>query len=247
MIEEQIEIPMPAGTADAFVCRPEGERRWPGVIYLTDIGGIRPVFHDMARRLAAEGYVVLMPNVFYRTARPPVFEHKPGASEEQFRKRFAELTAPLSPEAIESDALAWLSVLDRHASVTAGAKIGVAGYCYTGGVAMRTAAALPERVAAAASFHGGGLATDAPSSPHLLLPRIQAQLYFGHAVRDRSMPEEAIRKLDSALGEWGGVYQSEIYDGAYHSWTVPDSPVYNQLQAERAFSKLTELFARALR
>ena len=127
------------------------------------------------------------------------------------------------------------------------AKIGVVGYCYTGGVAMRTAAALPERVAAAASFHGGGLATDAPASPHLLLPRIQAQLYFGHAVRDRSMPEEAIRKLDAALVEWGGVYQSEVYDGAYHSWTVPDSPVYNQPQAERAFSKLTELFARALR
>jgi len=237
---------MAGGTADAVVYWPEGERQWPGVLHLTDIGGIRPAYHDMARRLAAEGYVVLMPNVFYRTSRPPVLERKPGDSEEVFRKRFAELTSPLTPEAIEGDAAIYLDVLARHPAVLAGSRFGVVGYCYTGGFALRVAAACPSRVAAAASFHGGSLATEAPASPHLLLPRIQAQLYFGHAVNDRSMPAEAIRTLDAALEKWGGKYRSEIYEGAYHSWTASDSPVYNAAQAERAFSKLTELLAAAL-
>jgi len=109
------------------------------------------------------------------------------------------------------------------------------------------AAAQPDKVAAAASFHGGGLYTDSPTSPHLLLPRIRARLYFGHAVKDNSMPEEAIRKFETALAAWGGQYQSETYEGAYHSWTALDSPVYNQPQAERAFGKLTELLAATLR
>jgi len=246
MIQEEIEIPMSAGTAGAAVYRPEGERQWPGVLHLTDIGGIRPAYHDMARRLAGAGYVVLMPNVFYRTARPPVRERKPGDSEEVFRKRFAELTAPLTPEAIASDAAIYLDVLARHAAVLPGSRCGVVGYCYTGGYAVRVAAACPERIAAAASFHGGSLVTDAPTSPHLLLPGIRAELYFAHAVHDRSMPEEAIRELDAALATWGGKYASEVYEGAYHSWTASDSPLYNAVQADRAFSKLTELFAAAL-
>src|SRR5271165_6981555 len=104
MIRQEIEIPMADGTADAVIYRPDGERQWPGVLHLTDIGGIRPAYHDMARRLAAEGYAVLMPNVFYRTARPPVLVRKPGDGEEVFRKRFAELTSPLTPQVIASDA-----------------------------------------------------------------------------------------------------------------------------------------------
>jgi len=246
MVQEEIEIPLTAGTAGAVVYRPEGERQWPGVLHLTDIGGIRPAYHDMARRLAGEGYAVLMPNVFYRTARPPVLDHKPGDSEEVFRKRLAELTSPLTPEAIASDAAVYVDVLARHPSVLPGSRFGVVGYCYTGGYALRVAAACPERIAAAASFHGGSLVTDAPTSPHLLLPHIQAQLYFGHAVKDRSMPEEAIRALDAALENWGGKYRSEVYEGAYHSWTASDSPVYNAPQAQRAFVRLTELFAAAL-
>jgi carboxymethylenebutenolidase len=125
--------------------------------------------------------------------------------------------------------------------------MGVVGFCFAGGVALRIAAARPDRIAAAASFHGGGLATDAPTSPHLLLPRIQARLYFGHATQDRGMPAAAIEKLDRALDAWGGRYESKVYEGAFHGWTVPDSPVYNQPQAERAFQKLTELFAETLR
>ena len=114
-------------------------------------------------------------------------------------------------------------------------------------MALRIAAARPDRIAVAVSFHGGGLATDAPTSPHLLLPRIQARLFFGYATRDRGMPEAAIERLDRALDAWGGSYESKVYEGALHGWTVPDSPVYNQPQAERAFQKLTELFAETLR
>jgi carboxymethylenebutenolidase len=124
--------------------------------------------------------------------------------------------------------------------------MGVVGYCFSGALAMRTAATRPDRIAAAASFHGGRLFTDAPTSPHLVLPRIKARLYFGHATQDQTMPQEAIEKLNRALQTWGGVYESEVYEGAYHSWTVPDSPVYNQPQAERAFAKLTWLFAKTL-
>ena len=123
----------------------------------------------------------------------------------------------------------------------------VVGYCFTGGMAMRAAAVRPEKIAAAASFHGGGLFTDAPASPHLVLPRVKAQLYFGHAINDNSMPKEAIEKLDRALAAWGGKYESEVYDGAYHGWTSSDAPVYNQAQAERAFEKLMGLFARTLK
>src|SRR5271154_6567600 len=116
---------------------------------------------------------------------------------------------------------------------------------YTG--AMPTAAAMPGKVAAVASFHGGGLYSDEPTSPHLLLPRIKARLYFGHATNDRSMSTEAIAKFDSALAAWGGKYESEVYEGAFHGWTVPDAPVYNPPQADRAFDKLTGLFASTLK
>ncbi len=124
--------------------------------------------------------------------------------------------------------------------------MGVAGYCFSGSIAMRIAATRPNTVRAAASFHGGGLLTDAPTSPHLLLPRIKARLYFGHAIEDRSMPAEAIEKFNSALKSWGGEYESEIYEGAFHGWTMSDSPVYNQPQAERAYGKLKELLAQTL-
>lgn len=246
MVAEEIEIPMSAGSAGAWIYRPDENRQWPGVLYLTDIGGVRPAYHDAARKLAAAGYLVLMPNVFYRTARPPVLERKPGGDEEAFRKRFLELTSPLTPEAIAGDAAIYVDALSRHAAVVPGSRLGVVGYCYTGGFALRVAAACPDRIAAAASFHGGSLATDTPASPHLLLTQIRARLYFGHAVKDRSMPEEAVRRLETALAQWGGKYQSETYADAYHSWTASDSPVYNAPQAERAFAKLTELFAATL-
>jgi carboxymethylenebutenolidase len=209
---------------------------------LTDVGGLRDATRELSARLADQGFVVLMPNPYYRTTRPPTFDFVPNFAEERTQKRFAELVGPLKPDAIERDAAAFLDFLAGLPGVRPG-KFGVAGYCFTGGYAMRVAAAQPDRVAAVASFHGGRLYTDSPTSPHLLLPRIKARLYFGHAVKDGSMPQEAIDKLDAALAAWGGKYESEVYEGAYHGWTMPGHAVHNPAQAERAFQKLTELFA----
>jgi carboxymethylenebutenolidase len=175
-----------------------------------------------------------------------VIDLSPGFEDEGVQRRLTELRASLPPEAVERDAAAYIDFLAAQASVGEGG-MGVVGFCFAGGVAMRIAAARPDRIAAVASFHGGGLATDAPTSPHLLLPRIQARLYFGHATEDRGMPEAAIERLDRALDAWGGQAESEVYEGARHGWTVPDSPVYDEPQAERAFQKLTELFAKTLR
>jgi carboxymethylenebutenolidase len=246
MIEKAIEIRTADGTADGFLYRAEGDRRLPGVIHLTDIGGIRPSHREMAKQLAEKGFTVVMPNVFYRTTKPPVIDITIGLGDERTMKRFAELRAPMTPEAVERDGAAYVNFLANHAAVS-GTSVGVVGYCFTGAMAMRTAAAMPGKVAAVASFHGGGLYSDEPTSPHLLLPRIKARLYFGHATKDRSMPEEAIEKFDRALTAWGGKYESEVYDGAFHGWTVPDVPIYNKPQADRAFGKLTELFASTLK
>jgi carboxymethylenebutenolidase len=246
MSEREIEIHTSDGMSEGVLYQPDGGRRWPGIIFLTDIGGIRDATREMARRLAAEGYCVLLPNVFYRNARPPVFGFPRVIGEEQTMRRIAELTAPLTPEALERDALSYIEYMANRDSVREGA-MGVVGHCFTGGVALRVAAARPDRIAAAVSFHGGGLYTDAPTSPHLVLPRIKASLYLAHAIKDNSMPPEAIEKLEEALAAWGGKYESEVYDGAYHSWTALDSPVYNERQAERAFQKMTELFAETLK
>ncbi|MGE5111557.1 MAG: dienelactone hydrolase family protein [Acidobacteriaceae bacterium] len=243
MEELSVEIRTTDGTADGFLF--QGLEPKPGVIYLTDIGGIRPSQHQMARRLAEQGFTVLMPNLFYRTGRPPVaqFPLRPGPDNE---KRLGELRGPLTPEAVQRDANAYIDFLTAQTMVGMG-PIGVVGYCFSGAVALRIAAARPKEVAAAASFHGGRLYTDDPDSPHLLLPKIRARLYFGHAVQDRSMPAEAIEKFEEALRAWGGEYESETYEGAFHSWTTLDSPVYNQPQAERAFAQLTELLSTSLR
>jgi carboxymethylenebutenolidase len=265
MISTELQVPTADGTSDAFLIHPDGTGHWPGVLYLTDIGGIRPAYEVMAGRLAAKGYAVLMPNVFYRTAKPPLFDFKPVMGEERTMKRFAELGAPLTPEAMERDASAYVDTLAANKAVrqdSAGpdsanpspraaaggvrGKMAVVGHCFTGAMALRAAAARPDRIAAAASFHGGGLWTDKPTSPALVLPRVKARLYFGHATNDRSMPQESIDKLNAALQAWGGKYESEVYEGALHGWTTLGSPVYNQAQAERAFGKLTELFAETL-
>ena len=249
MIEKEIEIRLTDGTSDGVLFRPEGERRWPGVIFLTDIGGIRPATRDMARRLAAEGYCVLMPNVFYRSGRPPLWDFPRRLGEERTMKRIAELSAPVTPEAMERDASNYVEFLSGQDSVGEG-MMGVVGHCFTGSMALRTAAAHPDKIAAAASFHGTRLFTDDPTSPHLILPRVKARLYFAHAVEDNTMPKEAIEKFNRALEAWGGSgnkYESEVYEGAYHGWTALDSPVYNEPQADRAFMKLTELFAGTLK
>jgi len=246
LIEQPVEIRTPDGTAEGFLCHDENQKRLPGVLYLTDIGGIREANRGMARRLAEQGYTVLVPNLFYRTGKLPVFHFEFKFGEERTMKRLAELSGPLTPEAMERDAVAYLDFLSSSNSATPG-PMGVVGFCFSGAMAMRAAAARPDRVAAVASFHGGRLYTDQPTSPHRLLARIRARLYFGHAFNDRSMPAEAIAKFEDVMKSWSGHYESETYDGALHGWTVPDSPVYNHAQAERAFQKLTELLAATLK
>jgi carboxymethylenebutenolidase len=246
MREEALEINMPDGTTEAFLYRPEDARRFPGVIYLPDIGGIRETNRGTARRLADNGYTVLMPNLFYRTTRLPAFDFPFRGGEERSMKRMQELRGPLTPEAVDRDASSYVDYLAANSSVGPG-PFGVVGFCFAGAVAMRFAATRPDRIAAMASFHGGGLYTDKNDSPHLLLPRMTARLYFGHAADDRSMPREAIAKFEEALAAWGGRYESEYYEGAHHGWTVPDSPVYNETAAERAFGKLTGMLAETLR
>ena len=245
MKEDAIEIRTSDGSADGFLYSADGGERRPGVIHLTDIGGVRPSHRTMARQLAEKGYTVLLPNVFYRTGRPPMFDFVPKPGEPRTVKRFLELAAPLTPDAMESDGRAYIAFLSAQPAVRAG-KLGIVGYCFTGSMAMRIAAVEPERLAAVASFHGGGLHLDTPTSPDLALPRIRAQLYFGHAVEDRSMPAESIAAFEQALRAWGGRYESEVYDGALRGWTVPDSPVYHAAQAQRAFDKLTALLSAAL-
>jgi carboxymethylenebutenolidase len=242
--EEKVQIRTADGVSHGLLFRPEGPRL-PGVIHLTDAAGIRPTQSEMARRLASEGYAVLVPNIFYRTSEVPVFGFTPNWGDERTTKRLGELASPLTPDAMERDASKYVDFLAALEFTNDGG-IGVVGFCFAGAMAMRTAATRPDKIAAIASFHGGRLFTDAPTSPHLALSRIGARLYFGHAVKDNSMPAEAIAKFDRALEAWGGNYESEVYEGALHGWTVPDSPVYNQPQAERAFEKLKELFAAAL-
>jgi len=245
MIEEQIEIRTADGVSDGFLVRVDDSRPRPGVIHLTDIAGIRASHREMARRLAGQGYTVLLPNVFYRTGRAPLFDFMPSMGEERTMKRFAELAKPMTALAMERDGGAFVDFLLSREAVT-GAKIGVVDYCFTGAMALRIAACCSDRVAAIASFHGGGLFTDAPTSPHHLLPRVAARLYFGHAIEDRTMPEAAIEKLDRALEAWGGRFESEVYAGAHHGWTTKDAPAYAEPQAERAFVKLCALFAETL-
>ena len=245
MIEKPIEIRTPDGITDGFLITPEKDGRWPGVLYLTDIFGIRETSRGMAGRLAAEGYTILLPNLFYRNGKPPIFNFPFKMGDERFVKRMNEIRAPLTPDAMDRDLAAYIDFLAKQSSVS-GHALGAVGFCFSGQVALRAAAVRPDQIAAAASFHGGGLYTDASTSPHTLLPRVKARLYFGHAIDDRSMPKEAIEKFDRALAAWGGRYESEMYQ-AHHGWSVPDNPAYNEPEAERAYSKLSDLFSSTLK
>lgn len=245
-IEKDIQISLPDGITDAVVFQPEGAGSWPGVLYLTDIGGIRPAQRQAAQRLSNEGYVVLLPNVFYRIAKPPVMDLALRANPEAFGKRIAELSEPLTPDALERDANGYVDFLAMYPTVKNKDILGVVGFCSCGPVAMRVAAARPAQIAACASFHGANLYTDKPTSPHLLLPKIKARLLFGHAVQDKSMPAEAIQLFEEALEKWGGRYESDTYEGAHHGWTTLDHPAYNPAQASSAYETMRQLLASEL-
>jgi carboxymethylenebutenolidase len=243
MPEIKLDVKAADGTAEAFLFTPSsGSGPWPGVVYLTDIMGIREAYHGMAQRLADKGYAVLLPNIFHRGSKLPVLDFVPKMGDEKTMKRMGELRASLPNDKMGPDGVAYANFLLARPEVK-GAKVGVVGYCFTGQMTMRAAAVAPDKFAAAASFHGGGLYTDQPDSPHLLLPKIKARLYFGHAVQDRSMPAETIAKFEAALKAWPGKSESETYEGALHGWCVPGHVgAYNEAQADRAFGKLVALF-----
>ena len=243
MIETKVEIPRIG--AEALFIRPDDIADFPGVVFLTDIWGIRPANIGVAKRLAARGFAVLMPNVFHRYSRITAdgFEH--GSAEEMTKAMYALFSA-LTPEQMASDGKVYIDFLLRQKSVK-GDKAGIVGYCFTGQMAVRTATAIPGKVAAAASLHGGFLVTDKPDSPHRILSPIKARLYFGHAVQDSTATPEQVKTLESALRDWHGAFESEFYEGALHGWTVPGRDVYNEVQAERAFEKLVELFDATLK
>jgi carboxymethylenebutenolidase len=244
MIEEQLEIPTLG--AEVSLYRPDRLAMYPGVVFITDVWGIRPATILMAKRLAEKGFAVLLPNAFHRYSRnrPEGFWRD---DEDERTAALHELFAALTPDEMDSDGTAYADFLQAQTNVQEG-KIGVVGHCYTGQMALRMAAVMPDRIAAAASFHGGWLATDKPDSPHLLLPKVKARLYFGHADNDTLMPAEWIDRLEASLRAWHGAFESEVYKGAAHGWTVPGRDgVYNELQAERAFEKQVELFDATLK
>lgn len=246
MKEQDLKLAMPDGTTDAVLYTAEDGRPLPGVLFLPDVGSINQTTRQMARRLADEGYTVLMPNAFYRTSAPPVFPFKRVFGEPLTLARTHELIAPLTPEKIDADVGAYLDYLTSQPTTTPGG-VGVVGLCIGGMMTFRAAAVRPGKVVVAVSFHGGWLykAGD-PASPHLGLPKVKARLYFGHAVEDDSMNAVAIAELEEALKVWGGRFESEVYEGARHGWTVPDHVNYNQPQAERAWAKLLVLFKEEL-
>lgn len=243
-----VDIPTPDGVADAYFVHPSDGLAHPGVLLYMDAFGLRPHLQAMADRLAGEGYAVLVPNVFYRHGRAPVVplpEFIDTAQRPEIFEQVSPLVRSLTPEPAMRDAGAYLDWLDTRPEV-AGSRVGITGYCMGARLALYTAGTYPSRVAAAAGFHGGGLATEAPNSPHLVADRVTAELYFGHADQDRSLPPEQIERLDRALSAAGVRYRAEVYEGARHGYTQADTSSYNEAAAERHWTELTALFGRAL-
>ena len=254
VVEQEVAIRTADGNCDAVFYHPR-QGVQAGVLIWTDIFGLRPAFREFGKRLAASGYAVLVPNPFYRTAKAPVFGDISSFNfqNEADRAKLPPLVGPLNAAgAVESDAQAFIAFLDAQRQVSKSRKIGTQGYCMGGPLVMRTAAAKPERVGAGASFHGGGLVTDKPDSPHLLIPKIRAHMYFAIAANDDARQPEAKDTLRAACAAAQVVADIEVYPGAQHGWCVPDMPaqngtaIYNQPDAERAWGKLLELYRVAL-
>jgi len=243
--EREVTIPTPDGSADCYFVYP-AEGAHAGVIIWPDILGLRPAFRAMGKRLAESGYAVLVVNPYYRKVAAPVVG--PGASFQDAATRnvVLPLARSLSAETNTTDAAAFVSFLDAQTAVDTTRKIGTMGYCMGGPMTMRTAAALPERIGAGASFHGGGLVTDAKNSPHQLVPQMQAQFLIAIASNDDEREPEAKHELRKAFDNAGLNAEIEVYEGALHGWCPPDSGVYNEAQAERAWTRLLALFEKAL-
>jgi len=252
LVETDVEIKTPDGTCDAaFIHAKSGS--YPGVLVWPDAFGLRPSMRAIGRRIAAEGYSVLVPNPFYRVSKAPVAD----ASSFNFQNaddmaKLKSLMASVNAAGnAEKDAAAYVAFLDAQKEVNKAKKIGTQGYCMGGALVMRTAALLPDRIGAGASFHGGGLVTDKPDSPHLLAPKIKARMYFGIASNDDAKQPDAKDKLKEAFAAAKVPAEIEVY-AALHGWCVPDMPVrdgvpiYNKPEAERAWAKLVALYKTAL-
>ncbi len=240
-----IEVSTPDGVADCHFVHPASGSH-PGVLIWPDAMGLRPAFKEMGKRLAESGYSVLVVNQYYREQKAPVAPEGSSFADEAVRNKIRPLMATLSAETHVTDATAFVGFLDGQDVVDSNRKMGTMGYCMGGPITMRTAAALPDRIGAAASFHGGGLVTDAPDSPHLLVPRMKAHYLFAVAENDDERQPEAKDVLRDAFAMAGLPAEIEVYEGAMHGWCPPDSRVYNEAQAERAWSRLLALFETAL-
>jgi carboxymethylenebutenolidase len=238
-----IDITTRDGVADAYLARPDQETH-PGVLFLMDAFGLRPVIEEMADRIAADGYIVLAPNLFYRAGRSPLFD-MPDLSDAEKRTSFFATLRPLmdelTVERIVADGGAYLDAL-RDAG--ASEPITITGYCMGARVGWRIAVGHPGRVAALAGFHAGGLVTDAPDSPHRSAGELQGiELLFGFADQDQSMTAEQIATLERTLDEAGVRYRSDVYQGAIHGYTMADTAAYDEAARERHFRELRELLA----
>jgi carboxymethylenebutenolidase len=240
-----VEIATPDGVADAHLCRPD-DGRHPGVVFIMDAYGLRPTVDEMAERIAADGYVVLAPNVFYRAGPSPVLP-VPDLGDPDERRRFFESLRPLmdqlTPERIAADGTAYLDYLG---DLAAPGPVAITGYCMGGRVGWRIAAAHPERVAALAAFHPGGLVSEAPDSPHRSARELEAELYLGFADGDPSMTAEQIAALERTLDDIGVRYRAEVYAGAQHGYTMADTPAFDDAARERHFRELRGLLERTL-
>jgi carboxymethylenebutenolidase len=244
MAQREVEIPTPDGTCDASLHTPEGSGPWPAVIMYPDAGGVRPTFHDMAQRLADLGYAVLLPNPYYRSGEFEPFEMGTAFSDPGERDRLMALVASVTKEASTRDTGAMLDFLAAQPEV-AGTKVGTTGYCMGGGISLNAAGRFPDRVGAAASFHGGRLATDAPDSPHLLAPAITATVYVAGAENDGSFDDEQFQRLSTALAD-AGVEHTLVTYPALHGFAVPDNPTFDESAADRHWQALADLYSSAL-
>ena len=253
VVETDVEIKTPDGTCDAAFIHPKTGSH-PGVLIWPDAFGLRPSMRDIGKRLAAEGYSVLVPNPFYRVAKAPFsdasnFNFQNPDDMAKLRPLMASVNAPGNAE---KDAVAYVAFLDAQKEVNKAKKIGTQGYCMGGPLVVKTAAVLPDRIGAGASFHGGGLVTDKPDSPHLLAPKIKARMYFAVASNDDARQPDAKDKLKEAFAAAKVPAEIEVYSGALHGWCVPDmpmqngAPIYNKPDAERAWGKLVALYKAAL-
>ena len=245
VVEEEVMVETPDGMADCYFVHP-ARGKHAAVIVWPDIVGIRPAFRAMGKRLAESGYAVLVVNPYYRTAKGQVVPDGKTFRDPGIRDLLMPHARSLSPETCVTDGRALVEFLDRQPSVDTNRKIGTTGYCMTGSYTMRLAAAIPDRIGAGGSFHGGGLATDEEDSPHLLAPKMKAGFLIAIAENDdERRPEEKVR-LREAFDAAGVRAEIEVYEGTLHGWCPPDSAVHNEAQAERAWKRLLALFEREL-